>query len=548
MNEDAERVLILAPIGRDGPATAELLKRSDVASHVCADIEGLMAELPRGAAALFVAEEALSRGDLTPLTSWVTFQPPWSDLPVIVLTSRRQDRAVTTWRSDIVFNLGNVTLLERPVQPITLVSTVRAAMRARRRQYEVRDLLDMRDRAAGELSRKVTEATAELHEQMDRQARMQETLRQAQKMEAMGQLTGGVAHDFNNLLMVVSAGLDMLERTKTRERANMLFDSMRNAIQRGAGLTRQLLTFARRQPLQSEPINLASKLGKMQELLQRSLGTNLQLTMAFEDALWPVDVDPNELELTVLNLAFNSRDAMPDGGAIAVRAENVPAWRGGGDAKLAGDFVRLSVTDNGTGMSPEIKARVFEPFFTTKEVGKGSGLGLAQAYGFARGSGGLVEIESEVGKGTTIAIMLPRSAHAPMETPAQPSPEGVPPDTDRRSRHILVVEDDEEVAALVIEMLGSLGHTTMRVGSASSALGALANERRIDLVFSDVMMPGEMDGIALAREMSLRRPGLPILLTSGNPVANDLSHTELSVLAKPYTLDQLKSALGAAFK
>jgi CheY-like chemotaxis protein len=367
---------------------------------------------------------------------------------------------------------------------------------------------------------------------------MQDTLRQAQKMEAIGQLTGGVAHDFNNLLMVISAGLDMLERDRDGKRARFLVDAMRNAVQRGAGLTRQLLAFARRQPLKPEPVDLAQRLGDMRELLDRSLGENIRLNMQFAPDLWPIEVDSGELELVVLNLAVNARDAMPGGGTITLKADNVSE----------GERVRLSVIDTGCGMTAEVRARAAEPFFTTKEVGKGSGLGLAQAFGFAQGAGGELRIDSELGRGTCIELILPRSYRTPTEQPGPETQHQVAPAAN--SHHILLVEDDEEVASLVSDMLKQLGHKVLRTSNAAAALGAIANERPIDLVFSDIMMAGEMDGLGLAQELRRRQPNLPVLLTSGyaDAARQQIEADGFDVLAKPYRLEELQSALGKALR
>jgi signal transduction histidine kinase/ActR/RegA family two-component response regulator len=534
----ADRVLILAPVGRDGPASAELLAKAGLRSLVCATFPGLIEALHLGAAALFVAEEALFGRDLEPLQAWLAAQPPWSDLPVIILTSHRQDPRVAAWRQKLVALLGNVSMLERPVHPITLSSTLQAAVRARQRQYEVRSLIEARERAAEQLQRRVDEATAELREQMDNRARIEDALRQAQKMEAIGQLTGGVAHDFNNLLMVIIAGLEMIERHRNSERFGSLVDGMRNAAQRGASLTRQLLAFSRRQPLKTEPVDLARHFGGMRELLDRSIGSNIRLVTDFSPDLWPVEVDPSELELVILNLAFNARDAMPDGGTITVQGENLPDG-----------FVRLTVADTGSGMAPDVAARAFEPFFTTKEVGKGSGLGLAQAYGFARESSGTVQIQSEPDHGTRIVLTLPRSDSTVPERSREEPPASAEA-ANHPAGHILLVEDDDEVARLVSEMLDQLGYDVLRTATASGALGALANGREIDLVFSDIMMPGGMDGVGLARELRHRRPHLPVLLTSGHPGAAhlDMADEGLRVLAKPYRLDDLRTALAEAFR
>ncbi|WP_149539309.1 ATP-binding protein [Siccirubricoccus phaeus] len=542
-------VLVLAPTGRDGPASAELLRRSAVSARICADLTELVAGLEAGADAAFIAEEALLNQPIEPLVGWVEGQPPWSDMPFVMLTGRREHPVVMAWRGKLVAALRNVSLLERPVQAITLTSTVQAALRARRRQYEVREHLAERDRAARELedlvaarTRELEVANRELQAQMAERARVEESLRHAQKLEAVGQLTGGVAHDFNNLLMVIAGGLDMLDRQTDPVRRQRLLDGMRQAAGRGATLTRQLLAFSRRQPLRPEPLDLARQVGDMRELLDRSLRGDVDVTLDFARDLWPVAVDPGELELAILNLSVNARDAMPAGGTITIRAENLPGLI---DDDLRGDFVRLSVIDSGTGMPPEVVSRAFEPFFTTKDIGKGSGLGLAQVYGFARQSGGGVRIETAVGRGTRIALLLQRSVGAaPVASRRSVVDAGVEGHADARSGHVLLVEDDDEVAALVIEMLGQLGLESTRASSAAAALGALANGRAVDLVFSDVMMPGGMSGVDLAREVKRRRPELPILLTTAHVEASryDAEAEGIVVLPKPYRLEELAAA------
>ena len=543
------RVLVLAPIGRDGAASAELLRRADLAARACTGLPDLVAGLAAGADAVFVAEEALLAKPMEELVAWVEQQPPWSDMPFVVLTSHRKHPAVAAGRERLVAALRNVSLLERPVQAITLTSAVQAAVRARRRQYEVREHLAERNRAAQELedlvaerTRELEAANGELRAQMAERARVEESLRHAQKLEAIGQLTGGVAHDFNNLLMVISGGLDMLDRPGgDPARRRRLMEGMRQAAGRGAALTRQLLAFSRRQPLRSEPLDLRRQVGAMRELLDRSLRGDVHVALDFADGLWSVAVDPGELELAVLNLSVNARDAMPGGGTIVVRAENLS---GLADGDLRGDFVRLSVVDTGTGMPPEVVSRVFEPFFTTKDIGKGSGLGLAQVYGFAQQSGGAVRIDTAVGRGTTIALLLPRSGEAPSVERGHPVGARAEQALGAMAGHVLLVEDDDEVAALVTEMLGQLGLEATRAASAAAALGALANGRPVDLVFSDVMMPGGMSGVDLAREVKRRRPGLPVLLTTAYAEAakREAEAEGVSVLPKPYRLEELAAA------
>jgi PAS domain S-box-containing protein len=374
---------------------------------------------------------------------------------------------------------------------------------------------------------------------------VEERLRQAQKIEAIGQLTGGVAHDFNNLLQVISGGLQLVARGVTDpERKERILKGMRQAVERGSTLSRQLLAFSRRQTLNPEAIDLKRQIDGMRELLERSLRGDVFVETQFADSLWAVEVDPGQLELVILNLAVNARDAMPDGGKIIIRGENVHHV----DETLRGDFVRLDVVDSGTGMPPDVLSHAFEPFFTTKEVGKGSGLGLAQTHGFAQASGGSARIASAPGQGTTVSLFLPRT----LKTPA-----GAAEDSSKRSEcrasnvhmgHILLVEDDDEVAALTAEMIAQLGYTTTRVASADAALGALANGREIDLVFSDVMMPGAMNGVGLAQEIRRRRSSLQVLLTSGYAEAAQVAANaqQIKILKKPYTLEDLRAAIAVA--
>jgi signal transduction histidine kinase len=362
-------------------------------------------------------------------------------------------------------------------------------------------------------------------------------LRQSQKMEAMGQLTGGVAHDFNNLLMVASSGLDLMQRTSDPARRERLMAGIRQAIDRGAGLTQQLLAFARRSPLNPEVVDIGRRLAGMHALLDRSLREDIFVDVQMAPGLWPVEVDPSQLEVAVLNIALNARDAMPNGGTIVIRGENVP----GGEA--GPDRVRLSFTDSGVGIPPEAIPRLFEPFFTTKDVGQGTGLGLSQVYGFTRSSGGEVDVRSKVGEGTTISLLLPRTAKPP-PVQAAPREAAAPPEGARR--RLLVVEDDDAVAELVTEMLDELGYESFRAPTAAKALDAL-DHNGFDLVFSDMVMPGEMGGLDLAREIARRRPDLPIILTTGYSSAAASAMAEgLRLLVKPYRIDALAAELKEA--
>ena len=547
----AQRVLVFAPVGRDGTAISEYLQRGGLEVKICGTLAELVRQLEIEAAVAFVAEEGLFGADTASLFAWTAAQPAWSDLPFIVLTSRQELPAVTAWRHQLVTALRTAALLERPIHPMTLSSAVQTALRARRRQYEIRELLEARDRAAADLevqiqarTRDLEDANRELRKQMEERARVEESLRQAQKIEAIGQLTGGIAHDFNNLLMVISGGLEMLDRQTDPERRSRLMAGMQQAAQRGTGLTKQLLAFSRRQDLKPEPVDLKRQIGGMQELLDRTLSGDVQVDFELAEDLWPVEVDPGELGLVVLNLAVNARDAMPNGGTIIVRAENLPAAENANKA----DLVRLSMSDTGTGMSPETQARVFEPFYTTKDIGKGSGLGLAQVHGFVKQSGGSIEINSAVGEGTTITLLLPRSSKAPGPDEERPPNPNCAQRGLRATGSILLVEDDDQVAALVGEMLDHLGYDIVRVASATGALDVLADGRSVDVLFSDVMMPGGMNGVELAREARARRADLPILLTSGyaDAARSAAEEQDVNILPKPYGINELSAALREA--
>ena len=390
------------------------------------------------------------------------------------------------------------------------------------------------------LEQRVNQAVAERMDDQQKLLKAEAALRQTQKMESLGQLTGGVAHDFNNLLAVFASGLQLLERSagQTGPRPRV-FEAMRRAISRGTGLTRHLLAFSRRRPVNPESIDLTEHLQGMRTMLDGSLGGHIEVQMHFAPDAWPVEVDTGELELAILNLCLNARDAMPDGGVISITVENVQEPERG----TAPDLVKVSVTDNGQGMTPDVKARVFEPFFTTKDIGKGSGLGLPQVYGFAHQSGGQVIIDSEIGVGTIVTLLLPRSMSEPVSKPDLPS--GPARLEGQRRGHVLLVEDDREVSALTRELLASLGFSITHVSGAEAALGALANSRHIDIVLSDIMMPGGVSGLQLAREIRRRHPEMPILLTTGYvESATGIGDGEFNLLLKPYSLEALAEALG----
>lgn len=378
----------------------------------------------------------------------------------------------------------------------------------------------------------------------------EEQLRQAQKMEAVGQLTGGVAHDFNNLLAITLGNLELLdEQLAGQPQLRDLVQRALDAAERGATLTQRLLAFSRRQPLQPEPTNLNKLVAGMIDLLRRTLGETIQIETQLATDLGQTIVDPTQLESALLNLALNARDAMPKGGKLVIETANTQfddAYMAAHHYVRPGHYIMLAVSDTGAGMTPEVLARAFEPFFTTKQVGKGSGLGLSMVYGLVKQSGGHINIYSEVGRGTTVRAYLPQAESTAVltkvNTPESPLHYG-------KAEMILVVEDDANVRQLAVSILTSLGYSTVEADNAKAALQLLDKKPQIALLFSDIVLPGNMDGIDLAREARRRWPDLKILLTSGYTehalVQDDSLMTGVALIAKPYRKASLASKLSA---
>ena len=543
----SERGLIVAPLGRDSEVASRVLAENGVRSIVCLGLGGLVKELQKGAGFALVTEEALHTADLHPLAQWIGDQPEWSDFPFVLLTRRGGGIERNPAALRFLETLGNVTFLERPFHPTSLVSLVRAALRGRRRQYEARSRLEALADLNATLEARVDAAIAARFKDQQRLAKAESALRQAQKLEAVGQLTGGVSHDFNNLLMAFSSGMYLLDQPMDAEQRRKVVNGMRQAVDRGTALTRQLLAFSRRRPLAPKTVDLRAQLLGMDEMLHRSLRGDIDVKMSFDDDLWAVDVDPNEFELAILNICVNARDAMPDGGTIEIAVRN----GAGVLAAEPADTITIAITDSGVGMPGETLSRAFEPFFTTKEIGRGSGLGLAQVYGFVGQSNGRASITSEPGKGTTVTLVFPRSDNALTPVDAQRAAPAVPVGRNgeirSRSRgQVLLVEDDLTVAALTKQMLEGAGVTVVHVKSARDALRELTGNRGIDVVFSDVMMPGGMNGVELAREVRARWRELPVILTTGYiEAARSAVNEGLEVLVKPYPIETLVTALDA---
>lgn len=363
-------------------------------------------------------------------------------------------------------------------------------------------------------------------------------LRQSQKMEAIGQLTGGIAHDFNNLLQAVSGCLQMIgRRAGSQAGIPPLLDAGRQAVDRGARLVQQLMAFARKQSLRPEPFDLRNRLLGMNGLLERALRADIHISMELSPGLWGAEADPVQFELAVLNLAVNARDAMPGGGRLFISASNVTLERRTPDG-LIGDFVRIRVSDTGIGMPPDVAARVFEPFFTTKEVGKGTGLGLSQVYGFARQSGGTASVESRPGEGTAVTLLLPRARREAVEAVAEVERQAA----DGLGARVMLVEDDPVVAPVVTAALVDMGYAVTHAATGQEALDRLQRGEAADLLCTDVVMPGSVNGVDLARRAQQLRPTLPVVLTTG--YTEDVGGMDgFHVLAKPYRIEDLADAI-----
>ncbi|KWV60171.1 hybrid sensor histidine kinase/response regulator [Bradyrhizobium macuxiense] len=672
----SERAVILAASERDAVRTAHLIKEAGYYANICGDLAELERQIASGAGLAIIADEAIRQADLTSLARWLNEQPSWSDFPIVLMSEAggpgRNPEAARLGRQ-----LGNVTFIERPFHPTTLVSLVAAAVRGRRRQYETRGILedltesesllqtalnaghlgalevhlpdftleasasckrffgrtagdrftyqdlldavhpddrarrtetiehtlqtgadykieyrniwpdgtqhwvDVRARAVrgpdgsikslvgvcsditarktaeiereallaqlaaertalaeltATLEQRVEQRTADLMKEVAARERAQEQLRHAQKMEAIGQLTGGVAHDFNNLLMAVMGNLDLLRKRMPEDpRLRRLIDGALQGAERGASLTQRLLAFARQQDLRAVPVDLGALVRDMSNLLERSLGPRVTLRLNIPEGLPPAFVDTNQLELAILNLAINARDAMSEGGTIEIR---LATWQAKNDPALRpGNYLKLSVVDTGSGMAPDILKRAIEPFFSSKPVGKGTGLGLSMVHGLAVQLGGALQLASEVGKGTTATLLLPVATAAPeLEGPV------FAPQKVKRSAVILLVDDDPLIAMSTTEMLEDLGHRVIGASSGQHALEILRSDQPIDLMMTDHMMPG-MTGIELAAASREIRPQLAVLLATGYAELPEGIQVDLPRLAKPYHQDQLRERL-----
>jgi len=363
-----------------------------------------------------------------------------------------------------------------------------------------------------------------------------EQLAISQKMEAIGKLTGGIAHDFNNLLMIIGGSAQIFARLIDPKLPKAL-EAIQTAAKRGETLTRQLLTFSRHQHLNPTVVDLTASIRNMRTLIESSLRGNIVYSESISDGVCPVKVDVAELELAIVNIAVNARDAMPNGGTFTLSVSHVTIDQEIAGTRVGQFFFAISLSDTGTGIPPNLLSKMFDPFFTTKEVGKGTGLGLSQVYGFAHQAGGTVTADSKVGQGTTITMYLP-SCQDEQVTSKEP-PGGRTRTPHSRRKTVLIVDDSADVADVTSSMFEYLGYETIYRESAEAALGLLESGAKIDLVFSDIVMPGTIDGVGLAREVRSRYPNLPIALTTGYSDAAKAAPQNLKILRKPFDTEAL---------
>jgi signal transduction histidine kinase len=537
-----ERTLILAPLGRDALIAKQILDDADLSCEICLDVGRLLRELVGGADVAVITEEACRTETIRDLADWVASQPAWSDFPFILLTEHGGGLERNPAAARLTAILGNVSFLERPFHPTTLVSMVQTALRGRRRQTECRKLNEELELRVEERTAELAAANRQLLGQIEERERVESTLAQMQRLEAVGQLTSGVAHDFNNLLTVVLGNIGFLERGLAEHgidgRLRQRLGYMRAAAERGAKLTDQLLSFSRRQRLEPRSLDLNVAVSGMRDLLQSTMGGSIRIQTRLSADLWLAMVDPTQLELAILNLAINARDAIDVGGTLEVETDNVTLGAPiHPEDPPAGDYVAICVSDTGQGMSDDVRARVFEPFFTTKEVGKGSGLGLSQVLGFAKQSGGGVRIVSTLGRGTAVHIFLPR-AEASLPSPAA-RPATRNGEHPSRGTTVLLVDDDNAVREVTRAMLHDLGYLVLEAGSGGAALDLLDRTPRLDLMIVDFAMPG-MNGGEVARLARMRRANLPVLFITGFAERATIEGIdEPQILRKPFMEDEL---------
>jgi signal transduction histidine kinase len=546
---EAGPVLVLTPTGRDAEVTQTLLGGTGITCQVCPTLQAVDSAIDSNTAAVLIADEAFANVELSPLTERLAAQPPWSDLPFVVLTRSGAAARRRLAQLHLSEALGNVMFLERPLNIVSLTSAVSTALRARRRQWQSRDHMEERAATAEMLCQLNETLEARVAERTAALRSSEAALAQAQKMEAVGRLTGGIAHDFNNLLTAVVGNLELLQlRVADDERGLRLAGAAFQAAMRGARLTSQLLAFSRTQKLSLKATDINAILRGMDELLARTVGPLIELRLLPEPAIRPALADANQLELALLNLTINARDAMPEGGRLTIATgRQVIALSEGGDGEFdlrPGRYAVVSVADTGTGMPPEVLARAMEPFFTTKAIGQGTGLGLSQVYGIARQSGGDLRIESFPGRGTTVRILLPEARRrARPESDTTIDGASVPGAVQDQLSTVLVIDDDEDVRRIFVEGLEAFGYRVYEAANGPIALDMLEQGLNVDVAVVDFAMP-TMNGVALAQAAWRLRPGLAIVFASGyaDTAAFDTLPGAI-ILRKPIQIGELADAI-----
>ncbi|HXH15778.1 MAG TPA: ATP-binding protein [Sphingomonas sp.] len=630
-----DRVLILAPRGRDAAIAADLLRRNGIEATICRDHRDLLTELAKGAAVVLLTEEALTTEEPNALAQWVAEQPTWADIPFVVLSNGTKTPR-TMRATERLGDLGSVVLLERPLHAEAMLGAVRSALTARQRQYELRDVavtlertvldrtselrsaresLEIALEAAGMGSWDIDLSTGESRRTLRHDAifgypqgradwsmetflghvdAKQRTivthamnqatltgaidiefridaadghsrwvvakgrvryddagtpfrmtgvisdvtdrkeadaqLAQAQKMDAIGQLTGGVAHDFNNLLTPIVGSLDLLRRRhKDDERSQRMINGALQAAERAATLTQRLLAFARRQALQPKAVDIGALIDGLVDLIRRSLGPSITVALEVPRHLSSARVDPNQLELALLNLAINARDAMPGGGKLTLTVSEAVVDERNVVGLAPDRYIRIAAIDTGVGMDKVTLARATEPFFSTKGIGKGTGLGLSMVHGLAAQSGGTLRLTSEPGMGTSVELWLPTTE----ETAVDPAENAAEPVTARRAAKVLLVDDEDLVRTATADMLRDIGYTVVEVASASQALSAIRSGVDADVLVTDYLMPG-MTGGQLISELRGASNRIPALLVTGYAAAGEDVPGDVIRLSKPF--------------
>ncbi len=465
---------------------------------------------------------------------------------VFVSGTLGEDVAVEALKHGATDYLTKQRLDRLPRVILRALSEARAHVLRRQAEQALRDLNESLEQRVAERTRELAEANTALQHQIAERERIEDALRQAQRLEAVGQLTSGVAHDFNNLLTVIAGNIEFLERAVFDDRSRRRLEMMRGAAERGARLTAQLLAFSRRQKLEPVPVQLNRTVASMRDLLQSSMGGSSRIEMTLQPDLWPALVDATQIELIILNLAINARDAMAVGGCLTIETANVrltsPPARV--EEPNPGEYAMVAVSDTGTGIPAEVLARVFEPFFTTKEVGKGSGLGLAQVYGFAKQSGGGVRIDTRVGEGTSVRVYLPRAAGEAALHELRPALADVSLARDASDKRVvLVVDDDSAVRDITTTRLAEAGYAVREAGSGLAAIQALEADAAVDLAVLDFAMPG-MNGVEVATVIRSRWPAIQILFVTGYADHTALSQVDVGgddrVVQKPFRGEDLE--------